>query len=63
MNERYEKRKASGKCVICGGVRENKNRLFCNKCTVRQKQRKIDRATQEKINLLNKIREMVGYEV
>jgi hypothetical protein len=65
-NKRYERRKASGKCVICGGEKENKDVLCCNYCAerqkARQKQSRAERETQEKIRLLNIIREMVGYE-
>lgn len=65
-NEKYEKRKASGKCIDCGMVKEDANAIRCKKCAVKhrvaQKQHRMDKDTQEKIRLLNIIREMVGYE-
>lgn len=36
---RYEKRKAAGKCVKCGGPRDNSASLTCWKCYYRQKNR------------------------
>ena len=64
--KRYDKLKSLGKCTYCGEPLLDRDGAKCEKCAKKHldyhKKRYADKQTREKIELLNYIRRLVGYD-